>query len=255
MIVLWITLSILGAILLLFLLLLLLGRAKVRITCRERLRVVATICGFPLTLVSDKEETEEEPPDLSRCRDPEKALQKELKRQRKLAEKAKKKRLKAKKKAEKRAARKAAQHAKRPVASPNLKENLEMILALLRRLYHETKGKIHVKFRRMHIYVGTDNAAKTAILYGVILQSTAYLLEFADSHFIVSEHQPGDMTVEADYSADTCRADIDIVCSIRLIKGLGIALALWNAYRREKSIATKKAILRRARALRRATKH
>ncbi len=255
MIVLWITLSILAALLLIALLLFFLGHAKLRVVCRERLRVVAYICGIPLTLVSDKEKEQPEPPDLSSCRNPERALRKELKRQRKLAEKARKRRLRAQRKAAKRANRREKQHAKRPTATPNLKENLEMISALLRDVYRETHGKIRVKFRRMHIYVGSEDAAKTAILYGVILQSTAYLLEFADSHFLVSEHREGDMTVEADYSADTCHADIDIVCSARLFRALGMAWSIWDAYRREKALAAKKASLRRAKKLRKSASH
>ena len=61
MIALQIVLAVLGGILLLALALLLFGNAKIRIVCREKLRVVASVCGIRFTLISDKDPKQKKP--------------------------------------------------------------------------------------------------------------------------------------------------------------------------------------------------
>lgn len=236
MIVLWIVLAILA----LLVLLLLFGTAKVRIVCREKLRVAVSVFGIRFTLVSDKEPKKKKQKALEKCSNPDRVLKKELRRQMKEAKKAEKKRLKAKKKAEKKKA--LAATGKRP--TPNLKENLGMILALLKKLYEKTHGKIKIKFNRMHIYVGSDDAAKTAVLYGVIVQSVSYILNFVEEKFTHIKRRAGDMSVEPDYTATQCSADIDLVCSVKIRHAIGMALSMLMAYNKERGKAYKKAALR-----------
>ena len=236
MIVLWILLAIIS----LLVLLLLFGSAKVHIVCREKLRVAVSVLGIRFTVVSDKEKKEKPKKALAECRNPKRVLKKELKQQLKAAKKAEKKRLKAKKKAEKKKAVTATQ--KR--ATPNLKENLEMILALLKRLYAETRGKIKIRFRKMHICVGTDDAAKTAILYGVIVQSVSYILNLVEEKFTHVKRRDGDVTVVPDYTTTQCSADIDLICKIKIRRAISIALNMLFAFNKERGKTYKKAALR-----------
>ena len=238
---LWITLSVIGGLILFIALLILLGSAKIRISCYQKPKIVASVLGIRFTLVSDKE-PEGAQKDLSRCRNPRRALKKELKRQQKEAKKAEKKKqkaaIKAAQKAEKKKEKKALA-ASQP--TPNLKENLEMITNLLKKLYRVTRGKIGIRIKRMHISVGTDDAAKTAILYGVILQSAAYLLQWIETHFTHLRRDPGDMQIRPDYLSGKTHAQIDIICSIRLYRALGIGIKMLSAYTSEKKKALKKA--------------
>ncbi|MBQ8309810.1 MAG: DUF2953 domain-containing protein [Clostridia bacterium] len=236
MIVLWIILAILA----LLVLLILFGSAKVHIVCREKLRIAVSVLGIRFTLISDKEKKEKPKKELETCHNPDKVLKKELKRQMKAAKKAEKKRLKALKKAEKKKA--LAASGKR--ATPNLKENLEMILALLKKLYAETRGNIKIRFRRMHIYVGSNDAAKTAILYGVIVQSVSYILNLVEEKFTHVKRRDGDVTVEPDYTSAQCSADIDLICTVKIRRAISMALSMLLAYNRERGIAYKKAALR-----------
>ena len=242
MIVLWIVLGIVA----LLALLLIFGTAKIRIVCQEKLRVVASVCGIRFTLISDKEDPpKKEAKNLARCRNPDALLKKELRRQQKEAAKAERRRKRAEKKAARKAKKKQLAAATGKAApTPNLKENLDMILALLKKLYRETRGKIRIRFRKMHITVGTEDAAKTAILYGVIMQSAAYLLQFVESNFTHIERHDGDMTVEPDYLSTQCRADIDIICSVKLRRAIKIGIGMLFAYRNEKSKAEQKAARR-----------
>ena len=235
-----IVLTVLGGLLLLLLLLLLLGHARVRIRCPGKaLRVTLSVCGLPFTLLSDAEKEIPDPKDLEH---PEALLRRERRRQRRAEKRAEKKRLRAREKAAKRAEQKRAREKGQP--TPNLKEKLEMILALLQLLYRETGGKLRLRVRRLHLWVGTDDAAKTAILYGAILQSATYLLQWIDTHLLRIDRREGAMTVEPDFVSGKCHADIDLTCSIRLYTALVIGVRMLLAFQREKATAMRKAILR-----------
>ncbi len=246
MIALWIVL----AIILGLALLILLGGASVRIVCREKLRVVASICGIHITLVSDKAPKPKKVKDLTECDDPDEALRRELRRQIKEARRAEKRREKAKKKAAKKAMQKKQKALSHPVPTTNLKEKMDMILALVKKLYEVTRGRLRIRVRRMHIKVGADDAAKTAILYGVILQNASCLLNLIEYKFTPIKREDGEMQIEPDYLSGKCSADIDITCSVKFRHVIGIALTMLTAFRREKDIATKKAIRRYKRELR-----
>lgn len=248
MIVLWIVLAIIAFLALLILF----GSASIRIVCKEKLRVVASVCGIRFTLISDKEPTKKPPKDFERCRNPEKALRKELKRQRKLAEKARRKRLRAEKKAAKRKKQHASDQAGQKLPTPNLKENLEMILALLKKLYTLTAGKLRIRVRKLQIEVGSGDAATTAILYGVILQSASHILNFIETCFNHIERRDGEMQITANYTSGHCSADIDIACSIKLRRAIKLAVGMLLSYNKEKTVARKKAALRQRRNRRKA---
>ncbi len=239
MIGLWIALAVVA----LLVLVILFGSVKVRIVCREKLRVVASVCGIRFTLVSDKEPKKKEPRNLSKCRNPEAVLRRELRRQQKEARRAERKRLKAEKKAAKKAKKKALAAEKR-VANPNLKENLEMILALLKKLYTVTRGKLRIRVRRMHITVGAEDAAKTAILYGVILQSASYILNFIEEKFNHIRRKAGEMSIEPDYISGKSHADIDIACSVKLRRLIAIGLGMLLSFNKERTRAYQKAAIR-----------
>lgn len=246
---LWITLAVIGGLLFLFLCLLFFGKAKIRIRCAGKLRVVASVCGIPFTLVSDKPKKEPKLHELSGFSNPDRILKRELKRQKKAIKLAKKKAEKLQAKAARKAEKKrlAAQQ-KELQPTPNIKENLEMILALLKKLRESTTGKIGIRVKRLHIRVATGDAAQTAILYGLVMQSATFLLDWIDRHFNQIERREGAILLIPDYPASKTTADIDITCSIYLSQALGLAVKMLSAYRREKAIAKKKARARREKA-------
>ena len=227
----------------LLVLVILFGNVKIRIVCREKLRVVASVCGIRFTLISDKEPKQTPARNLTECKNPEAVLRRELKRLKKEARKAERKRQKAERKAAKKAKKKE-QEAQKQVVNPNLKENLEMILALLKKLYSVTRGKLRIRVHRMHLTVGTDDAAKTAILYGVILQTASYILNFIEESFNHIRRKPGDMSIEPDYTLGQCRADVDIACSVKIFRLISIGLGMLFSYNRERSRAYQKAAIR-----------
>ncbi len=251
MIILWIILWSILAIIALPVLVILLGSIRVRIVYREKVKVQVGTCGVNITVVSDKEKKEKKPRRLEKCKNPEKVLQRELKKQQKAAEKAAKKaeakRRKAKLKKAQKKAKKAeqAKEAHKPKGpKPTIKENLDMILALLKKLYRVTRGSIKLHFRKMHIAIGTGDAAKTALTYGVVVQSASYLLNFIEATFTHLKRDFGDMTIYPDYTASKTTVDIDIVCKIKIRKLISIGVSMALAFLKEWKAVKKKAALR-----------
>ncbi len=212
--------------------LLILGKIKVRIVCREKLRVVLYVLGVPITLVSDRKK-EPELQDLSRRLFPEAALRRELKRKRRAAKRALAKRKKAERKKQLRAQKKKAKKAAQKESGepkPSVSDRIGMVTALIKRLYRVSRGRMHVQINRMHLAIGTDDAAKTAILYGVAAQGVSYLLAWLKAHIVRLSQDEGAVSVTPDYLSEKTRIDIDIVCSIHLSSALGIGIRMLVAY-------------------------
>ena len=208
------------------------GKAKVRIICQGKIRVIVSVLGIRFTVFSDQPKKKKKRL-LHRCDNPDKVLKKELKRQ----ERAHKKKLKKKKQ---KVIKKINQY-KGGQPDPNLVENLQMILALVKKLYSVTKDTIKIKVRRMHLRIGSSDAAKTAVTYGVVVQSASYLLEWIETHFTHIKRKPGAMTIEPNYLSETTTSDIDIIFSIRLRKAVSIALNMYSAFKEERKLALEKA--------------
>jgi len=214
---LWITLGIIGGLLLIGLLLLFLGKAKLRIVCGREIKVVASILGIPFTLFSNEKQDEPEK-ELSRCFFPNLTLKKEMRRRKRQAEKARKKKLKQQ--------QKKAQRAAKQTVSPNVRETVEMVFAIVKRVYAYSKGKLAVSIRKLHITVGTADAAKTAILHSLTVQSVGGLIAWLESHVGKVHRDPDDLQVAPDFVNGKCKVDIDIVCHMRVFRFL---LVLQNA--------------------------
>ncbi len=234
---LFIILGLLGGILLLLILTLLLGVARVRLRYADDrpLRVTVSLFRIPVTVVGRKKK---EPKPLRDCKDPEELFDQEEarylryleKKQKKDAKQREKKRLKAAQKAQKKkdkAAKKAA-----GVPSPNLGENLTMILALIKRFYQVSNGRMQVKVLRVKLSVGTDDAAKTALLYGVAVQTVTCMLEWLDKVYLPIQNRE-EVAVYPDYLSGKTRADVDIVLSLSLRRVIAMAVKMLLSYRTE----------------------
>ncbi len=244
MIALTIILITLGVILLSAVLILFVGNASFRIISSDKLRVVASICGFRFTLYPDKRKEPKKPKNLARCRNPEAILRRELRRQQRAKEKAERKKA--------RAARRAAKRNEKKIGvpqqycpTPNLKDNLEMILALVKRFYQKTRGKIKIKIKKLHIRVAADEAAHTALLYGVAVQLVSYIIGYVETNYTAVQRGEDDLSVVPDYTSSECSANIDIVFSAKIWRALLILVDMVEAYDKEKKIAYRKAAIRR----------
>ena len=237
-------LIILGVLLVAAVLLLFVGNAKIRVISTDQIRVVASICGISFTIYPDKKDAPKKQRNLAKCRNPEAVLKRELKRQQAKREKAERKKKKAAERAAKRAEKKIGipqQYC--PV--PNLKENLEMILALAKKFYYTTHGKVRIRVNKLHIRVAAGDAAQTAILYGVVIQIVSTILNYVDQYYASLEHKAGDISVDPDYSSSESGAEIDIALTAKVWRTIIMIVKMVDAYDAEKKNAYRKAAIRR----------
>lgn len=165
-------------------------------------------------------------------------------------------------KAERKAAKKAAKKAKKQKKSVGgshavgpapkkrtLTENIRLIRALLAVLTRHTQKHLRLHAARLHIRVATGDAAKTAIAYGAVSQSLAYLLSALDRVARVKAVQP-DVCVEADFLGERSKADVKLLLSLRVWGALatlfGVALSYLRTNRGLKVSRRKKTAARQA---------
>lgn len=224
-------LAVLGGILLLLLLVLLFGRAKIRIVYRDKPTVILSILGFRKTLFPSKEKEEKKGLDVST--DPQKILAEEMR----IARIKRKKLRLAKEKKEKKARKKAvsANPTGAVAENPNLLENLSCVFAVIRDVNYRTNGKLYFRVNRFRITVATDDAAKTALLYGAVVQSAAYVFQWIETHFNHLHRKNGAMEILPDYTAQKSSAELDFSCSLTFLRALIIYLCAMGTYETKKS--------------------
>ncbi len=143
-----------------------------------------------------------------------KKRKKELKKWQKYQLKKKKKaEKKAEKKAKKKAARQGTEQSSEPTRS--LLDNLGFIKELLDDIPVRFLRHLRVKLSRIIVTVGSDDAAKTAIMYGAVSQSVAYIVEFLDHMSRLKYAPDAEVAVNADFLSEKSSADIKISFAIR----------------------------------------
>ena len=103
---------------------------------------------------------------------------------------------------------------------------------------------LHIKLAKIYVKVATDDAAQTAILYGAVSQSLAYLVETLDSVTNLDGLKRSYINVEPDFLSNKFEAKINITFSIRIIgvldMGLKSLFRFLKLYQRAKAIRAAK---------------
>ncbi len=100
---------------------------------------------------------------------------------------------------------------------------LERITRLLGRIIDRLPGTLTLRTRRIVVTVSTDDAAKTALLYGAVSATLAGLIEFLDRSVARIKTKGRDLIdVRADFVSGKTRADIDLVLSAKVAGALRI---------------------------------
>lgn len=147
------------------------------------------------------------------------------------------------KKAAKIAAKKAKKKAKQkarhtptdesPKKKKTLSEKIRLVRALCAALFRRTRKHLRLHAARLHINVATGDAARTAVLYGVVCQSLAYLLALLDRITRLKATEP-DVAVNADYLSEKSSADVKVILSLRVGGAILILLSVALAFIRAK---------------------
>lgn len=134
--------------------------------------------------------------------------------------------------AQKAALQKKKQEKKEPETILQKLRAVRLILRLLKNLYRPIISAVRIKVERLYISVATEDAAKTAILYGITAQSVAYILTFLEDT-TKTTIKDGSVDVIADFSEQKPAFDVKIRFSsspIRLLAFAAKAFFLLRSY-------------------------
>ncbi len=141
---------------------------------------------------------------------------------------------KAQKKAEKAAAKKAKgkkpkltkeEKAQKRAERPSIPDMASLFIELLKLAPKTFLSRFHFHVAKLHITVGGDDAAKTAITYGAITGALYPLLEFLDRHSNL-HRKNADIYIDVDYTAEKIKFDGDVAFSMSIFGLLAVALKL-----------------------------
>lgn len=151
---------------------------------------------------------------------PKKIVKREQKQVEKEAKKTQKKLEKKQQKQEKKKYKKT--HPEEFRSKRSLTDNISLIIDVVKALISRFFKHLRIDLSHIHISLVGEDAAQTAILYGVVTQSVAYLLEIMASLKTVSPPDLTDVSVTPDWVGEKTRVDIKISFSMRVGNVFGI---------------------------------
>lgn len=109
---------------------------------------------------------------------------------------------------------------------------VKLLIEIAKKVLEKTWRYIRIKIERYDITVGTDDAAKTALIYGGVSQATSYLFTLLDetAHFRVKRKAP--VNVGVDFLSAETRANVQMDFCLRLWHIISIGLGAGIIYLR-----------------------
>lgn len=109
---------------------------------------------------------------------------------------------------------------------------VKLLIEIAKKVLEKTWRYIRIKTECYDITVGTDDAAKTALIYGGVSQATSYLFTLLDetAHFRVKRKAP--VNVGVDFLAAETRANVQMDFRLRLWHIISIGLGAGITYLR-----------------------
>ena len=134
--------------------------------------------------------------------------------------KQEKKRIKSEKNAQKKAERKAEtkeqKEARKNAPKRSVADWIDIAVGVLAIFFNKFFRRLHIKVARLKVNVATGDAASTAIAYGAIVQSVAYLIEMLDRITNVDGLKKAEIEVNPDYLSEKTTLDLCFVFSLRV---------------------------------------
>ena len=114
-------------------------------------------------------------------------------------------------------------------AKPSLVDKLSLVKEILAVSFKTFSRHLHIRIAKMHITVGSPDAAQTAILYGAISGVAACIIELIDSYANLDSLKERSVSIEPDFLSEKCDAKINITLSISVFGALvTLAKTLWK---------------------------
>lgn len=193
-------------------------RATLTIEYRDALNVSVKVL-FLNFKITPRKEKKVDPKDFT----PRKFRRMMKKKRRKELRASKKKQKKLEKKALAKKEKQEAKKSGKKISKPSFFENITTVKELVELVCARFTRHLRIKLTRMNVIVASDDAAKTAVLYGVVSQSVAYILEILDRVTNLSYDKEAEVNIDVDFLETKPRADICIAFSLRVWHLLDVA--------------------------------
>ena len=114
--------------------------------------------------------------------------------------------------------------------TPSLRARIAYFIRLFDGIYHRFLRAFRIDVAYLRIDVATGDAAKTAVLTGIVSQSVAYLCAILDTHTNLRHASSASISVRPDYVGQQSRVQGKFMFSIRILSLVGIGLRLCYRY-------------------------
>ena len=101
---------------------------------------------------------------------------------------------------------------------------LHFLVDLVSGFYEKFRHKITIKIRTLEMKVGAEDAAHCAILYGVISQAFAYVIEFLDGCFRLTGEDRRNIRIDADFTAPACSFRTDLLLTVPIFRAIPLVV-------------------------------
>ncbi len=115
-------------------------------------------------------------------------------------------------------------------------ENIKLISNLVSSFLHLCAPHMHVKVAKLHISVGSGDAAKTAILYGAVSTAAACLIDNIDEFTKLHSLKRKSVIIEPDFLSDKTIAKINISLSISIFGAIATIIKMILKYSNKFSV-------------------
>ena len=107
---------------------------------------------------------------------------------------------------------------------------LKLLIYIVKKIYKKLFNKLRIDVKYINITVASDNAAKTAVLYGIVYQSVDYLLAFINENTRINQKKAEDICITTNYLTDKTIFDINLVFSMSVFSLLDIGMKMTYNY-------------------------
>ena len=130
-------------------------------------------------------------------------------------------------------AKKKSPEKKREMTAESAAEMIKSVTELIGTLVKKLRRRVRIKLIKLFVVVGTDEAAKTAILYGTICNACDELLEIM-RRTTKFKDKDGAVSVTADFTAGSTDVDLEAELSLTLIGAISVLLPVMKKYAENK---------------------
>ena len=113
-------------------------------------------------------------------------------------------------------------------------EKLELVYKLLKSAIGQAAKQVKIKTQKIVITIGSDDAAKTAMLYAAASNAVLLILTLLDNCKKLRGFKGSEVAVNADFTAQKCSADLEIIFSMRVWQLLKSIFAVTLKYLKDK---------------------